>query len=113
MIDWTKPIETRDGQPARVLCTDLKSAGYPVIVAYEIQPGGESIESTDLEGFKLTGQAKPFIRNVPEKGVRYVNIYRQCDFSANHRSRLEADSVASPDRIACVRVEYTEGQMDP
>ena len=46
----------------------------------------------------------------PEKRVGYVNVYPTrvgwC------RSKHDADSTASRDRIACIRVEYTEGQFD-
>ena len=50
----------------------------------------------------------------PKSGVHYINVYKESDsFAAD--SRDHADSVASnyhDDRIACVRVEWKEGQFD-
>lgn len=42
MIDWTKPIQTRCGYPARVLATDLKGTNYPVVVVITHPTGSES-----------------------------------------------------------------------
>lgn len=42
--------------------------------------------------------------------VRYLNIYRGF-YVAAYKTRQEADSAAGG-RVACVRVEYREGQYD-
>lgn len=31
MIDFTKPVQTRDGKPVRILCTDMNNPVYPVV----------------------------------------------------------------------------------
>lgn len=85
-IDWTKPIETMNGFPARVLATDF-SYSRPVVVA--VATKGAVYETVWLltnEGAYAQGRL-PVIRNVPP----------EC---------------ASPGRIACVRVEFKEGQFD-
>ena len=46
------------------------------------------------------------IVNARAKHTRYVNMYRQ-----GHQCRERADQY-STDRIACVRVEFEEGQLD-
>jgi hypothetical protein len=35
MIDWTKPVQTRDGRKARVICRDLKHEHYSVVALIE------------------------------------------------------------------------------
>ena len=47
-------------------------------------------------------------RVAPKKIVRYVNIYP----NGTHESRQAADRRASSCRLACVRIEYHEGQYD-
>jgi len=50
----------------------------------------------------------------PKSGVHYINVYKE-SYSFAADSRDHADSVASnyhDDRIACVRVEWKEGQFD-
>lgn len=31
MVDFTKPVTTRDGRPVRILCTDRKGTDHPVV----------------------------------------------------------------------------------
>lgn len=47
-IDWKKPIQTRDGRKARVLCTDLRGL-LPVAAAVE-QGGFDVIHRVRLDG---------------------------------------------------------------
>lgn len=32
-VNWTKPVETEDGRQVRVLCTDVDTSAFPVVVA--------------------------------------------------------------------------------
>lgn len=45
----------------------------------------------------------------PKSGVRYINIYED---GLAHKTREVADHSASNGRIACIRVEWKEGQFD-
>jgi hypothetical protein len=60
---------------------------------------------------------RPPLRNVayrlkpePKSGVGYVNVYPKGMFF--HQSRSAAASSASVGRLACIRVDWTEGQFD-
>lgn len=44
----------------------------------------------------------------PEPQVRYVNVYKV----RGATTREEANRFSNPNRIACVRMEFTEGQFD-
>ena len=46
----------------------------------------------------------------PKVHVRYYNMYQE--YSSSHPSREKADSYAYNSRIACIRVEFEEGQFD-
>lgn len=49
MIDFTKPVQTRDGRKVRILATDART-DYPVVGLVEQPVGIESTESWTLEG---------------------------------------------------------------
>ena len=115
-IDWTKPIQTTDGKPARVLCTDLKH-DHPYVVATE-HNGKEilwTVTDTGRVRGSTPGDGKSGIINVPEKRTVYINFY-ESGYPEVWCSRAAADVQASKysrfNRIACVKVEYTVGQFD-
>jgi hypothetical protein len=48
----------------------------------------------------------------PEPVVRYANIYPSMRDSGLHLTRELADNRACHSRIACIRIEFEEGQYD-
>lgn len=46
----------------------------------------------------------------PRKFVRYMNVYE--DSVSPHHDRDAANKSAASDRLACVRIELTEGHFD-
>jgi hypothetical protein len=108
MIDWTKPVrhvETKE--PWRVLCTDrprpyelvllMNSVGDTLCVSADGKVGANSIA----------------FENIPERREAWVNIYRRPPSSPEahvHFTREEADNRAGRSRIACIRIEYEEGE---
>ena len=82
---------------------------------YEAYVVGEKIEmwipdDNEWDRFDKLIFGQPFwrYRVAPKKIVRYVNIYPD----GTHESRQAADRRASSCRLACVRIEYHEGQYD-
>lgn len=110
-IDWTKPIETMNGFPARVIATDIKGDRSILVAALNVA-GNENVYWLDSKGRGFLYR-EPSVRNVPPAPVvRYFNFYSDGAIGNDQESRKEADDNAGPDRIACVRVEFTEGQFD-
>lgn len=110
-IDWTKPIETMEGRPARVIATDIKGDRSILVAALNVA-GNENIYWLDSNGMCFPYR-EPSVCNVPPAPeVRYFNFYSDGMISNDHESREEADKNAGPDRIACVRVEFPEGRYD-
>ena len=77
-LDLTKPVQTRDGRPVRILCMDRKSK-YPIVGLVLKKDGSETTESWLADG----GYHYPAcigendLINVPPKPVKYfVNVYR-------------------------------------
>jgi len=104
-IDITKKYKTRDGQDFTPL-SDKGRGDYPII-GYIGK--ANVIQRWSKDGlFCLAISCHHYdLVEVKEKKVAYLNVYP--DY---HRSRSIADGYAAENRIACVRVEYEEGQFD-
>ena len=76
-----KPVCTRDGRKARIICFDRK--GKQPIIALIIQDNGEEfIENYHLSGrFNVddTFENDGDLMMLPEKKEGWVNVYRDCD----------------------------------
>jgi len=120
-FDPTKPIQTRDGRKARIICADanyydIHGNKEPIMALIEVKNGIKGIEKHC--SFSSNGQyfhdkqSEHDLVNIPEKKELdvWVNVYS--NFSSAYCSRSEADRNSSPTRIACVHVtqEFTEGE---
>lgn len=113
IIDWNKPVQTRDGRKVRVLCTDGPGS-LPVIGIIE---GCETCSCWTLEGvrFKNYSPEHPTdLINVPEQPreiMRWASIYSS---GAVHFDSAKLDAVKYRDNgcIACVPVtiKYAPGE---
>jgi hypothetical protein len=79
MIDWTKPIETMEGRPARKIITTRIEQSHIIFVPS--RDWGDVFLVND-SGFRCDDRAlfsarqEPFIRNVKVKREGWVNLYR-------------------------------------
>lgn len=110
MLDYTKPVRTRDGRPARVICTDRALNDRPVIALVKMEDGHEGVCAYTREGRYTKTFLDPLdLVNVPEKvRVRYwLNVYPPDtpNYLGFHESRDAADGLAAPGRIACIEID--------
>ena len=98
-IDFSKPLRFTaiDKAPVHYIGLDKdgkhmcqKTTGMEAI--FVVDQWGKSAQFVDIE-------------NVPEKLVRWVNVYPDA-----HPSKKDADHCAAADRIACIRIEFEEGE---
>ena len=121
-FDPTKPVQTRDGRPARIVAQGLKSH-YSIIAVITEPDGGERAITHTAEGVYRSGSSEPGLNdliNVPEKRriKGFFNLYYEQYVSVPigpvfHPTRELADSRAgSNPRFACIPVdiEVEEGQ---
>ena len=112
-VDWTKPIQTRNGRPARLLGV-LDSSGINHIVAVRIGEF-ELMREHLCDGKAASGLgAHNDIINVPpepKRFVRWVNLYANGEAGYPFATRAEADCQAY-NRIGCRRIELVEGFDD-
>lgn len=112
MIDFTKPLRTRDGRKVRILCTDRK--GWTPIVGLIIDDSGETIETWSSDGaFKRDGSKNnPLDLVNSNDGTFWVNVYSGGVSGSTHTTREAADSWAAEGRLARIKVLWREGQFD-
>lgn len=73
-----KPVQTRDGRPARIICFDRKNRLYPIIALVDLGDYEDYISYT-LDGCtnehkKIENDRDLFM--APVKVTRWVNVYR-------------------------------------
>lgn len=117
-FDPTKPVQTRDGRKARIVCTDATQSDYPIValidsvfgeVPYAFRKDGTRFPKEDLDMTEID------LINIPVKKEGWVNVYAPGfqDFyvgwcSHAYRTKDQADKEAQPDRLDCVRIEWEE-----
>ena len=96
------------GQQYRVVCVD-GGAYFPVIA---VNDTGDIYTFTSEGAFYTRADTElDLVREAKEKQVRYINIYPDGTAFA-HKSKRSAEDGAGTSRLACIRVEYEEGQLD-
>jgi hypothetical protein len=131
-FDPTKPVQTRDGRKARIVCTDSRASDMPIIALAEM--GGWAPHLEYAFGCYADGRVSKDrdddldLVNIPEKVTGYVNVYRSNGGEAwtgkIYRSRELADlnwdrlrknrwqMRQGTERLSCLRVDLPEGQFD-
>lgn len=77
-----KPVCTRDGKPARILCFDLKNEHYKIAAAVFLSENTEYIETFTIDGRRYAECTK---RNdsdlvmAPIKKQGWINVYKRAD----------------------------------
>jgi hypothetical protein len=61
-VDWTKPLRTRNYEPA-VLVTTLKNDPAPYVIVVTRKDGSEFVATMTKTGFDLSGDVDPYILN--------------------------------------------------
>jgi hypothetical protein len=82
-FDPMKPVQTRDGRPARILCTDLHADVYTIAAAVLGPDGKETLDIYTTEGFQdkadVLGRNPLDLVNVPQKVCFWTNLYRNAE----------------------------------
>lgn len=90
-IDVNKPVMTRDGRKARIICSDrvfesqVTSTAYPIVALVEVREGFEAVQAYDEYGRYLgrhrdvDDPRKTDLLNVPMMKTGWVNIYESDD----------------------------------
>ena len=113
-FDPNKPCQYRNGEPARIVCTDRKGARPIISLSY--YPGGtEKIFYHYESGQQFCDYENSFdLINTPTKQERWVNVYRgrsgaeQCQDFYPTREEAFQNKASTCDYIATGKVEWEE-----
>ena len=122
-VSWHEPIQTRNGMKVEIQKMDLKDKGgvlaaYPVLAIVTDSDGSELVVCYTLQGkFAARDESEHDldIINVPKKREMWMNVYpiryeNQQPEVYFHPTKEDADRTAGNDRVACIRIEYAEGE---
>lgn len=114
-FDVNKPVQTRDGRAARIICTDWKAPPSRIIILVEVSPNYEKQETRYPNGQYLSNKKSPDdLINIPEK--RWVNIYEndegifagESTFPSFEAANRDSETAIS-EHIACVPFNKGDG----
>ena len=75
MFNPDKPVQTRDGRKARIICTDRKDSHYPIVALVSYR--GEDYEHCEYftsDGlYSISGELGSDLINIPD--TKYLTVY--------------------------------------
>lgn len=116
-IEAGKKYRTRGGEEVEILRTNINCSDPVVGVITYKSTGGQSILSilSFLENGSYLSREEhrlDLISEILPKRVVWLNVYGDGGTCYASSPKKEADRVADPSRVACIRLEFEEGQFD-
>lgn len=108
MISMGKKYQTRDGQPVELLTT--RARGERPVMGYV--GGQDQVSLWTLDGVYTHSHQATHVYDLVEvkpKRVMWLNVYPNGATSA-YRTRPDADSRRFDGCIACLKIEFEEGE---
>ena len=102
-----KPVCTRDGRKARIICFDKKKDIYPLIALVTDKDGYEIITSYKADGVHPTIPNDDLMM-LPEKKGGWINIYKEGVDQYIYTNEKAALSRRGSDCIATIKIEWEE-----
>lgn len=110
MIDPAKTYRTRDGREVRIYAVDGPK-GSPTQVHGAVKEDAEwRLIAWFNDGAYSVSENPNDLIEVRPKQVRWVNIYPDGWLSESYDSQEKARRHSSLSRVACIRVEFEEGE---
>ena len=110
------PVVQRCGRHARIVDFALKNEAYPLAVIYTDDMGREHLTEFSIEGKYYGNQSDTNhdLMMAPVKKECLVNLNKAPDkpfgfaIGGIYATKEDADDMASPNRVACVHIEWEE-----
>jgi hypothetical protein len=115
-FDPTKPVQTRDGRKARIICTDMVDERYPIVALITEETDREFPVSFTADG-RILDSAREHdndLVNIPEKREGWINVYPVPESPWRtpsdwlYPTMEEAIEDCTDGYITTVKVEWTE-----
>lgn len=107
-----KPVCTRNGKKARIICFDLKNGEYPIVAAIE-NDSSETLLNYTINGEIVKGNYKSEhdLMMLPEKKEGWINVYNLDNIYSTGRvyfSKEEAEKRKDTNCVATIKIEWEE-----
>ena len=109
-----KPVYTRDGRKARIICFDLKGDMCPIVAAVE-ENNMEVLYHYDTKGLNCYKKSEIDLMMLPEKKEGWVNVYHDNEgniYTDEYVFNTEKDAIVfhphNENRKATVKIEWYE-----
>lgn len=103
-----KPVCTRDGRKARIICFDRNDL-YPIVALIECEDGEEIIGSYSKEGQTFYEIKGTDLMMLPEKKVGWANIYRSQLYDTPEKAKEAYKRTYNDDNyLQTIKIEYEE-----
>ena len=111
-----KPVCTRDGRKARIICFDVKDDRFPLVAVIKDDKGIECVLSYTNKGNFYYAGAKDNndLMMLPEKKEGWVNVYNDCGtYHSKYIYKTEKEAVSqvgtlNTNYVATVKIEWEE-----
>ncbi len=110
-FDPTKPVKTRDGRKARIICTDANNH-QPIVALITESNGHEYNRNYTKDGFYFIGIGKSDsdLINIPERRIRWTNVYAY-HADGSYLTQELADENAAARRLGVLKLTYEDDQL--
>lgn len=110
-----RKVVTRDGHPARIICTDRKGSNQPILALVQVRADPIEVALTfGTDGsYDIWRESNYDLFFVPEKHEGWVNIYRHIKYGDSfcgsvYSSVEEAKEHATSVVVATTKIEWEE-----
>ena len=100
-----KPVCTRDGRKARIICFD-RNWEYPIVALIECGNGEEMISSCDKDGKARIYEAQADLMMLPEKKEGWIIIHKEAIYDKETAEKIARETTANVIRIQ--KIEWEE-----
>lgn len=103
-FDTTKPVQTRDGRKARIICVDRKSHNRPIVALISDADGVERSAYFTADGqWNSREQGSTDLVNISEETSRWVNFYAGAGYET--REIANQNNNRNLQRVAILQVK--------
>lgn len=113
-FDPTKPVQTRGGLKARIICTDRVSSGdlWPILALIGWNKTEEVVQSYRKDGTSGSSKEADYdLINVPVKTSTWQNVYANAQSGSRdtYPTKEGADAMRALGRVGYIRRDYEDG----
>lgn len=99
-----KPVCTRDGRKARIICFD-RNWEYPIVALIECEDGEEMISACDKDGKARIYEKQADLMMLPQKKEGWIIIHKEAIYDKETAEKIARETTANVIRIQKIKWE--------